>query len=107
MVSLFYELESKFNIQLNSLHRPDYQVVLSSSLLPEVWVNRQSVTHLCLSEETADSLHERSVVSSLYTELFVFETETPAARLAFSLHSTFYSNRKLLLINFFKVYIYI
>lgn len=43
--------------------------------------------HLCLLEEVADFLHERSVVSPLDGELFLLEAEAAAAGLALPVHA--------------------
>lgn len=63
-----------------------------SKQLKECKLNADSIplhiprTHLCLFERAADFLHERSVVSPLHSELFVFKTEAAAAGLAFPVH---------------------
>lgn len=46
------------------------------------------LSHLSLLEVVADFRHERSIVSSLHSELFVFKAEAATARLAFPIHRT-------------------
>jgi len=47
---------------------------------------RIPASHLCFLEVKGDLLHERSIVSSLHSEFFVFKVEAAAACLTFSLH---------------------